>query len=1379
MKKSFKAVFSVVLVAALLLSSLPVFTASAASNEETIYNFLKNEMGLNTAAACGVLANIEKESNFRHDVIEYGYKWENGGGYGICQWTNSPRTSATGRRTNLVNWCNNNGYDYKSLIGQLHYLKYELNTSYYYNLVTKKLLSVDNSASGAYTAGYYWCYYFEVPAGYNTGVSETRGNIAKTTYWNKYNQNVTTNLEINNAYSGLVPITAYLKGSSTVYPYNSDCTTLTGGQIWAEDECVINAVYTNGWCQVTYPTSSGSRTAYTPLSNFMDGSLTRKTALTTMTTYRRADGATKIGLISAGDVCYVTGSSGAYTQAIYPISGGYKLGWALSSDWNYQAPAADNRYNPYCPIKGYILSADTRQSTYESDKSTYAGQLFVDDYCTINAVYSDGWCQVTYPVGTSTKTQYVPLSAFVHNTSYNPVSYNVTAQVNVYTKSDMTNTPNWWISPGDTFFVIGESGAVVQILYPIDAQYGGGYKIGWIYASDIPKTTYTVSYNANGGSGAPASQIKTHNVALTLNTDIPYKDGYTFAGWATSSSATTANYMAGATYDSNASVTLYAVWTPNKYTVTYNLNGGSGSISDQTKIHGTSLSLTNDAPYREYKISYVIGFDGIECPPRTVCCEFLGWSTSPTATTATYYSGSSFDVNADTTLYAVWSNPVLGELQNYVRDGYVMTGWFTDAVGGTQVTETTVISSDVVLYAHWEANSITSIQVKQLPAKSSYVVGDMFDTEGLILLAHYSDGTSQTITSGFTCYPKTMETSGTQEISVNYAGKTTSFDVTVKEPENIPMPVFVVSDVKTKAGKTVDVTVNIQNNPGIMAAKINVFYDTSVLTLKNVTNGSLMGESLFDQGGDISAVPYTVCWNDTSNNFTDDGVLVTYTFEVNENAPIGTTSVSLTYDSGSTFNYDLENVEFSTIDGTMEIINRTPGDANNDDEVDLKDVVVMRRWLSGGWTVTIDDSNADINCDTMVDLKDVVILRRYLSGGWGIDLDSFSPTDKEPESDKVEVEQFVYGTSENGRELVCYSFTPKNYNRTVLLNFAIHGFEDDYAHDGQVLVDAANELIEYYREYNEFNDCRVLIVPCSNPDGLLDGTTNNGFGRCNASGIDLNRDFDANYSANTTPGRNYTPYAFSAAESRALRDLCYEYNPDVVCDFHGWLNCTIGDSELAEVFYQELNLPHQTSFTSTNAKGYFANWAHQQGALGILVEFKNTQFSIDSLKSAVNRLISGDYENGQGEYTIDEKYSPFSGGIGCYTVSTGRTTTYQGFDIPFETISYIEGTTDYCEIEKIYANGWVKVTYPISSGNKTAYCKLSDFITEGTEVEHYDANVSTKTYVYRRSDLAETIGSVWSTDTFTVIAQNGDKLQIIYPVDEGGWKMGWMSNNSI
>ena len=76
---------------------------------------------------------------------------------------------------------------------------------------------------------------------------------------------------------------------------------------------------------------------------------------------------------------------------------------------------------------------------------------------------------------------------------------------------------------------------------------------------------YTVSYNANGGTGAPSSQTKTHGVTLTLSSTKPTRSGYTFLGWSTSSSATSPTYYAGGSYTGNANVTLYAVWHKHTY----------------------------------------------------------------------------------------------------------------------------------------------------------------------------------------------------------------------------------------------------------------------------------------------------------------------------------------------------------------------------------------------------------------------------------------------------------------------------------------------------------------------------------------------------------------------------------------------------------------------------------------------------------------------------------------------------------------------------------------------------------------------------------------------------------------------------------------------
>lgn len=166
-----------------------------------------------------------------------------------------------------------------------------------------------------------------------------------------------------------------------------------------------------------------------------------------------------------------------------------------------------------------------------------------------------------------------------------------------------------------------------------------GYKNGRsdIYTSwTVPaKPSYKVSYNANGGSGAPSDQTKWYGENLTLSSTKPTRTGYTFAGWNTNSSGTGTNYSSGGTYTGNAAVTLYAKWTAITYTVSYNANGGTGAPGNQTKTYGKTLTLSSTRPTRT---NY----------------NFKGWATSSTATSAQYQPGGSFTTNATTTLYAVW-----------------------------------------------------------------------------------------------------------------------------------------------------------------------------------------------------------------------------------------------------------------------------------------------------------------------------------------------------------------------------------------------------------------------------------------------------------------------------------------------------------------------------------------------------------------------------------------------------------------------------------------------------------------------------------------------------------------------------------------------------
>lgn len=173
----------------------------------------------------------------------------------------------------------------------------------------------------------------------------------------------------------------------------------------------------------------------------------------------------------------------------------------------------------------------------------------------------------------------------------------------------------------------------------------GSYTSSWYDASEsisIPAlASYTISYDANGGSGAPGNQTKYYGQTLTLSSTKPTRSGYKFIGWATSASATSATYSAGGAYTANSGATLYAVWSVDATcTLVFDANGGTNPPANVIHVINKTTSLPSAIPTRE-------GY------------YFIGWATKSTATTATYIAGSRYTNNdftndATITFYAVW-----------------------------------------------------------------------------------------------------------------------------------------------------------------------------------------------------------------------------------------------------------------------------------------------------------------------------------------------------------------------------------------------------------------------------------------------------------------------------------------------------------------------------------------------------------------------------------------------------------------------------------------------------------------------------------------------------------------------------------------------------
>lgn len=197
----------------------------------------------------------------------------------------------------------------------------------------------------------------------------------------------------------------------------------------------------------------------------------------------------------------------------------------------------------------------------------------------------------------------------------------------------------------------------------------------------FPQSSFTVSYDANGGTGAPSSQTKYYGTALTLSSTIPTKSGYKFLGWGTSSTTTSVSYSAGDSYTSNSSVTLYAIWeTEEKYTLSYDANGGVAAPKSVTYIKNADVYISSSKPIKS-------GYN------------FLGWGTSSSTSTTSYNPGDQFDtsVASNSVLYAIWSKRSSQNIylystgKSYAFEYVEGNGFYMDADGricSTNIVET-------------------------------------------------------------------------------------------------------------------------------------------------------------------------------------------------------------------------------------------------------------------------------------------------------------------------------------------------------------------------------------------------------------------------------------------------------------------------------------------------------------------------------------------------------------------------------------------------------------------------------------------------------------------------------------------------------------------
>ena len=326
-------------------------------------------------------------------------------------------------------------------------------------------------------------------------------------------------------------------------------------------------------------------------------------------------------------------------------------GWNTSADGSgttyadgatYDFSAVLDLYAQWTAIPTHTVTFDPAGGTGEAiPQVSYASENLTTNTATYAGKWFTGWNTAIDGSG----TQYVDGAIYDFSadiTLYAQWTYTVTFDANGGVET-MLNQTNGWpynLNP-NTFTRDGYSFTTWNTL--ADGSGNAYMDSQFIYLSgditlyaqwNLNPITTTVTFNANGGTGAASPQSASTPTALTTNTAT--YSGNWFDGWNTSADGSGTYYPDGATYDFSADITLYAQWSliPVSKTVIFDANGGVGTMPNQTS--GWSYALHSNTFTRS---SYT----------------YAGWNTASNGSGTTYADGATYDFSADITLYAQWT----------------------------------------------------------------------------------------------------------------------------------------------------------------------------------------------------------------------------------------------------------------------------------------------------------------------------------------------------------------------------------------------------------------------------------------------------------------------------------------------------------------------------------------------------------------------------------------------------------------------------------------------------------------------------------------------------------------------------------------------------
>jgi uncharacterized repeat protein (TIGR02543 family) len=224
----------------------------------------------------------------------------------------------------------------------------------------------------------------------------------------------------------------------------------------------------------------------------------------------------------------------------------------------------------------------------------------------------------------------------------------------------------------------------------------------------IGAETFTVTFNANSGSGSMANQ--TANTSTTLSANTFTRTGYTFAGWGGSSGTSSVIYLDQASYSFTSSTTLYAQWTPDQYVVTYDPNGSGSSVSPTSAtftVGGTALTLpTPTRTGYTFTNWYTLASGGsiVNSPytPTSSTTIYARWTANQYVITYDKYCTAA-TVTPTSATFTVGGTALTPPTPSGCT-GYTFAGWYTQSSGGSAIPSSYSPSASGTIYAQWTLN---------------------------------------------------------------------------------------------------------------------------------------------------------------------------------------------------------------------------------------------------------------------------------------------------------------------------------------------------------------------------------------------------------------------------------------------------------------------------------------------------------------------------------------------------------------------------------------------------------------------------------------------------------------------------------------------------